>query len=85
MGREATPVLKSESRQARGTKGTDHDKGTLTPVGTDRRHRKAAKPTREQSEERFSTDGKPFDAALAAVLAAGRGDDHKADERGNDE
>lgn len=50
-------------------------------MAADNRHHKAGTLTREQLEERFTTDGKPFDEALAAVLAGGRGDDHTADER----
>lgn len=51
---------------------------------TDRRHRKANDLTRDQREERFTTDGKS-DEALAAVLAGGS-EDHKdtAAKRGSD-
>ncbi len=79
---------RATSRSPGGTGLTDLLRtGNLRIVASDRRHRKAGTLTREQLEERFTTDGKPFDEALAAVLAGGRDDDHRdtADDRGDDE
>ncbi len=47
-----------------------------------RHHRKARAPTREQLEERFSTDGKDFKESLQHVLAGGRGDDERPADEG---
>ncbi len=47
-----------------------------------RQHRKTRAPTREQLEERFSTEGKDFKESRRRVLAGGRGDDERPADEG---
>ncbi len=45
-------------------------------------HGKSRAPTREQLQERFSTEGKDFKESLRRVLAGGRGDDQRLGDEG---